>query len=79
MLNVTIHKIEERAFLLQTARRAAERFGLPDLRPEAANTSESLDRDELDRLFCSIKKGEKDMLVKELMSKHIHSVFYKHI
>lgn len=39
------------AFLFKAATRAAEKFGLLDLRPEAANIEEALDC-QLDRMSC---------------------------
>lgn len=47
--------------MFQAIKRAAKKFGLPVLRPEAINIGKDLDRDELDRISRSIKRGEQDM------------------
>lgn len=67
------------ALLYEAARSVAEKFGLPDLRPEVDNINQGLNQDEFDRMSRSIKNVERDMLVMDHMSKNIHFMFYNHI
>ena len=77
---VTEHEFSGKgAFLFQAAERAALRLGLNDFIPDRMNAGVVLSSAERSRISKSVKQAELDMLLREHMSKSLHSVYFKHI